>query len=79
MKGYLTDNALVGCYVLGKTLGRSADLKLNAELDDAINLYVFCSAISAVSVVTVVGLVATTIGDRHMTIYICRSSRTFSY
>ncbi|GBP24946.1 hypothetical protein EVAR_12613_1 [Eumeta japonica] len=29
MKGYPTDDALVGCYVLGKTLGRSADLKKN--------------------------------------------------
>ncbi|GBP04805.1 hypothetical protein EVAR_60160_1 [Eumeta japonica] len=27
LKGYPTDDALVGCYVLGKTLGRSADLK----------------------------------------------------
>ncbi|GBP64425.1 hypothetical protein EVAR_19877_1 [Eumeta japonica] len=31
MKGYPTDNALVGCYVLGKTLGRSADLKVKNE------------------------------------------------
>ncbi|GBP23929.1 hypothetical protein EVAR_17566_1 [Eumeta japonica] len=31
MKGYPTDNALVGCYVLGKTLGRSADLKVKMK------------------------------------------------
>ncbi|GBP80201.1 hypothetical protein EVAR_100078_1 [Eumeta japonica] len=31
LKGYPTDNALVGCYVLGKTLGRSADLKVKNE------------------------------------------------
>ncbi|GBP44002.1 hypothetical protein EVAR_27171_1 [Eumeta japonica] len=31
LKGYPTDDALVGCYVLGKTLGRSADLKVKNE------------------------------------------------
>ncbi|GBP62611.1 hypothetical protein EVAR_46450_1 [Eumeta japonica] len=31
IKGYPTDNALVGCYVLGKTLGHSADLKVKNE------------------------------------------------
>ncbi|GBP84847.1 hypothetical protein EVAR_69423_1 [Eumeta japonica] len=36
-KGYPTDDALVGCYVLGKTLGRSADLKVKNE-----TLFYFC-------------------------------------
>ncbi|GBP80196.1 hypothetical protein EVAR_100073_1 [Eumeta japonica] len=35
LKGYPTDDALVGCYVLGKTLGRSADLKPLCAVSEA--------------------------------------------